>query len=312
MIPKQADTAANPTLPRKHPLPILVLRALFQLLGVISPRLAARWAHYLWFRPQRYTPPAREHSVLSQANCHPITHGDKQISVYSWGSGPAVLLVHGWSGRGTQLGEFVAPLQAAGFRVVSFDAPAHGRSAGRDTTLPEISEVILALARQHGPFRAVVTHSFGAPCTLFALAQKRFTERMVAISAPATLQGLMDKFSLGLALTPATVARLRDKLVQRFGDDMWERFSTQSLAARVALAALVIHDRDDRDVSWHEGEAIARAWHARFVRTEGLGHRRILRDGAVVKQVVQFVQAKDSTSSPKRALYAGDVAAAPS
>lgn len=295
-----------------YPIALRMLRLLFTLLGVVSPQLAARLAHTLWFRPRRYTPPTREHMVLSQANCHPITHGDKQVSVYSWGTGPTVLLMHGWSGRGTQLGEFVAPLNAAGFRVIAFDAPAHGRSGGRDTTLPEISDVILALAQRHGPFKAVIAHSFGVPCALFAFTQRQFTDRMIAIGAPATLQGLMDKFSKGLALTPATIALLREKLVRRFGDDMWERFSTQSLVARVALPALVIHDHDDHDVSWSDGAAIAQAWRATFVRTTGLGHRRILRDAGVIDQVVRFiVAANDPTSTAKHVACVDHMAAAP-
>src|SRR5688572_3816746 len=37
----------------------------------------------------------------------------------SWGDGPVVYLMHGWGGSRRQLDPFVAPLVAAGHRVVS-------------------------------------------------------------------------------------------------------------------------------------------------------------------------------------------------
>ena len=53
---------------------------------------------------------------------------------------------------------------------------------------------------------------------------------------------------------------------------------------------LVIHDRDDRDVAWTDGAAIAGAWPgAELVSTAGLGHRRIVHDLAVVARAVSFL-----------------------
>ncbi len=225
---------------------VLALRLLFRLSGVVAPVLAARFASYLWFRPQRHRPPAREQALLGRAQHVLMHHAGKRIAVYHWGKGPAVMLVHGWSGRGAQLGEFAEPLAGAGYRAVAFDAPAHGRSDGRDTTLLEISDVILRLASDFGPVHAVIAHSFGVPCVLFALQQQRFARRVVAFSTPATLEGLVEKFAGSLALSPRTVQILRDMLVQRFGDDVWTRFSAQHMARSVGLPALIIHDRDTR------------------------------------------------------------------
>ena len=135
---------------------------------------------------------------------------------------------------------------------------------------------------------AVIAHSFGVPCTLLALQQRRFARRVVAFSSPATLDGIMGRFQEMLALSPRTVQLLRDRLARRFGDDLWTRFSAEDMARSMDLPALVIHDRDDRDIPFGDGEAIARAWpRAEFLGTNGLGHRRILRDPDVIERVVQ-------------------------
>jgi pimeloyl-ACP methyl ester carboxylesterase len=58
----------------------------------------------------------------------------------------------------------------------------------------------------------------------------------------------------------------------------------------VRAAALVIHDRGDREVSFGSGLKLARAWKgARLVATDGLGHNRILREPDVVQDSVDFI-----------------------
>jgi pimeloyl-ACP methyl ester carboxylesterase len=295
---KHRHESQDPNPPRAEgramPIAVMALRLWFRVSGAVAPALAARFAVYLWLRPQRHRPPAREQALLGRAQHAFMHHAGKRIAVYQWGKGPTVMLVHGWSGRGAQLGEFVEPMVAAGYRVVAFDAPAHGRSDGRDTTLPDISEVILRLVSEFSPVHAVIAHSFGVPCVLFALQQQGFAQRVVAFSSPATLDVVVEKFSGILALSPRTVQIMRDLLMRRFGADMWTRFSAQHMARSIGLLALILHDRDDRDIPWRESEAVALAWpQARFLRTEGLGHRRILRDPEVIDRVVRFLVQED-------------------
>ena len=55
----------------------------------------------------------------------------------------------------------------------------------------------------------------------------------------------------------------------------------------------MVHDQDDAEVRWAEGAAIAAAWPgAELLTTRGLGHRRILRDPAVVAHVTDFIAAR--------------------
>lgn len=267
------------------------MRLAFQIGGRLAPKITGRWANYLWFRPQRHVPPAREQALLEKAVCLPLTHAGKHIAVYSWGAGPVILLVHGWSGRGAQLGAFVDPLVTAGYRVIAFDAPAHGRSTGEESNLPEIGEVILELARQHGPFHAVIAHSFGVLATLYAIGEGLNVTRVVGISPPSSIEGLVEKFADGLAIPAAAMEVMRTLFEARFGMDLWTRFSPLRLAQTTKISALVIHDDTDREVPWQEGEAVAKAWPGtRLLRTSGLGHRRILRDPQVIAEVMAYVK----------------------
>lgn len=272
------------------PLAIRLMRLAFQIGGRIAPKIAGRWANYLWFRPHRHVPPAREQTLLAKAVCIPLTHAGKHIAVYSWGAGPAILLVHGWSGRGAQMGAFADPLVQAGYRVITFDAPAHGRSSGEDTNLPEIGGVILEIARQHGPLHAVIAHSFGVLATLYAINEGLNFARVVGISPPSSIEGLIEKFAQGLSIPTAALEVMRNLFEARFGLDAWQRFSPVRLAQTTTVDALIVHDDTDREVPCQEGEALAKAWPgARMLRTSGLGHRRILRDSQVISEAIAFV-----------------------
>ena len=59
----------------------------------------------------------------------------------------------------------------------------------------------------------------------------------------------------------------------------------------VPIPSLLIHDTNDTDIPWQEGEAVARAWNdAKFIKTSGLGHRRILRDDFVIETTVAYIK----------------------
>jgi pimeloyl-ACP methyl ester carboxylesterase len=62
-------------------------------------------------------------------------------------------------------------------------------------------------------------------------------------------------------------------------------------APAMRIPLLVIHDRDDREISWDDGAAIAAAWPgAQLVTTTGLGHHRIVSDAMVIGQVLSFLR----------------------
>ncbi len=146
------------------------------------------------------------------------------------------------------------------------------------------------MARACGPVHAVIGHSFGVACAIYAVQQGLKVNRIVAISPPASVRGLTQKFFIALNVAPRVQEIFNRKFEAQFGADLWQRFSPEVMARQLDVPGLVIHDQDDRDVPIEEGIAVARAWPgAQFVRTTGLGHRRILRDPAVVARVTAFI-----------------------
>lgn len=278
--------------PRSVPVVLKLLRLSFRLGGRLAPLLAGDIAYRLWFTPTRFKTPLSEKRALESAEINHLQIQGHSIATYSWGQKgkPTVLLVHGWSGRGTQLGSFVPPLLDAGYRVLSFDAPAHGKSSGRQTNLYKVADTLLALQSHYGSFDSTITHSFGGPCLAIAIQRGFSTKRMVCISPPATTLSLVEKFIATLHIPDKAGIHLVKRIENTFGKKIWDEISMVNTVKELPVPGMLIHDSNDADIPWQEGFAVAQAWkNAHFIKTSGLGHRRILRDANVIEAAVRFI-----------------------
>lgn len=272
----------------------LALRAYFGLASRLRPGLARRHAERLFTTPPR---PARRWPTPAAARRDSVPTPAGHVAVWQTGpaDAPAVLLSHGWGGAGAQLGGFVAPLLARGFRVVWLDHPGHGDSDGRRSALPQLVAAIRAVDATCGPFHAAVGHSLGAAALTLALRDGLPLARVVLVGAPASLSEYMHGFARRLGLSAAVRDNLRRRIEQRY-DTSFDDIDRLDDLGRLTLPALLVHDAGDRHAPFAHGERIAAALPgARLVRTHGLGHFRILRQPEVQRLVAAFVAGEPAT-----------------
>ena len=264
------------------------IRTAFRTVGAVAPGIAARWAETLFC-----TPPARrdgDEDFIATGSRFTITSQGQQLAGWQWGDGPAVLLVHGWGSRASRLGGVAAALVDAGFRVVAYDAPAHGESTGRFASLPEFARALGDVAEAVGPIYGLVGHSLGGAAVAMAMRHGLTARRAVLIAPPADVRIFSDLFARALAISP-TVQRTMHRNLERRLRIVWEDLHIPTLVRELPASALIIHDRDDADVPYHHGEEIVGAWAgSRLESTSGLGHRALLRDPAVIAWSVEFLR----------------------
>lgn len=276
------------------------VRTLFRGLTPVAPATAAALATVLFRRPPRHRDTEEELRALARAERLPLTLDGRRLAAWRWGRGPAVLLVHGWGSRGSRLASFVAPLTEAGYSVVAFDAPGHGASAGRLSSLPQLISAIQAVAREVGVVEGIIAHSAGGAATTLAMSRGVTAERVVFLAPAADPSGWSERFAEMIGLSRDVLARMKRSIELRFGQS-WDDFDVLRAAATMTAPLLVFHDRDDRDVEWGDGAAIAAAWPgAELVSTEGLGHRRIVHDPAIVSRAVAFLAESRSATRASR------------
>ena len=288
----------------KPPLVLYAFRLIFKYLGELFPSLIGRWAYSLWFQTHRSsTIPKREESWQLSASmietvdihCESI-ESPLSVMTYYWentdNSAPLVMLVHGWTGRGSQMGAIAQALQKTGFRVLVFDNHAHAQTPGKTTTIFKQSDVQRALADKFGPIYAVVAHSFGGMVTAYSLSQGMKTQKVVCISPPARFDFLLARFSSSLQLPKSIQQYMLARFKNEYGDDLQERVSSTTTSQQLGhIPALLIHDENDIDVPISESELLQQSWpNSVLKRTKGLGHRSILYNAQVIENTIDFLK----------------------
>jgi pimeloyl-ACP methyl ester carboxylesterase len=271
----------------------LFRRAALRAFAVMMPERAADWFENALLRP-RPAPPLAAPEPITRPVTQRFPYGWGWIAVRVWGQGerPAVLLLHGWGGTSQSLGAFVDPLMAAGYRVVTFDFPAHGTTPGERTNLIECGGAALQIGSVFAPLAGIITHSFGGPAAALAMAHGLDAERVVMLGPPVGMREISFPVADRIGLPRAISERMFDRFAQRLRFT-WDEIGTERLVAGCTAPLLVIHDEQDELVPWSHGDAIARgARDGRLVTTSGLGHRGTLIDATVVKTAVEFVTSR--------------------
>jgi pimeloyl-ACP methyl ester carboxylesterase len=281
---------------------VLIFKKLNTILSRLAPGLAAKLAERIFVTPIPIGRPTRENGWAERAERASLPSALSSIPVWVWGEGSeTVILVHGWSGRGLQLGAFVEPLVSSGYRVVAYDAPGHGAAHGRTSSMPAFASALGAVARRFGPVSAVIAHSLGATAAIYALAHRELVvDRIVAISPSARLHAVRERFGMMTGFPPKVIDRMRQGFEDRLGFD-WEASEPLRLIRQLSMPSLFIHDAGDRFIPHSEAAELASASpDGRLISTTGLGHHRILRDQEIIESTVQFIAGADAVPLVQR------------
>ena len=262
-----------------------------RLYSTVAPNAAARLFARKFATPRRFPEKPQETEWMRTARSRRLPFdGANSLAVYEWGDGPVIVLLHGYEGRAAQLGGFARPLVESGYRVVAFDAPAHGTSDGQRSTVQEMAKALDAVARDVGPVDAIIAHSLGTTALVYCLEKGLHCEKAILISPPAQPDTFLTGIARFIGVRPRAAGRAQRLLEEEFGAP-FEAFRPLLAVPTLSQKALVIHDASDRQVLIRDGEEIARNWPgAEFEMTDGLGHTRLLRDPGVVARTLAFLQ----------------------
>jgi pimeloyl-ACP methyl ester carboxylesterase len=303
-------------LPRPHNFQIRFTQFLFKNFGGFFPKFTARLAYRIFASPRWRAQHKRPDDLILSAKVVDFPFNNEIVKIYEWDTvskdsfvhwtplegerghfdpkKPKILLAHGWESRGTALRMYVRPLLEKGFKVIAFDALAHGDSTGSRNNLPTNGSTIVALVQHYGGFHAAIGHSFGCSSLIYAQAFLDKTidfQRLVFLAVPYKTRRIMEGFFKFLQIPPKVAAAFLQHvhdLTGRSVDDMdVARLSPPSVKVGKLL---LVHDQKDDVTGIDAAESIVETWeNAQLLVTTGFGHFRMVKNPDVIRRVVDFI-----------------------
>lgn len=270
-----------------------MLRAGLRTAETLGPApIAARVAARVFCTPVPTKLATRHFRPPAGVAIEPMPFENASLTLYRWpapAGAPAVLLTHGWGGWGLQMGALADALAARGLAAVTVDQPAHGRSGAWQSTLAQFARALGYLGDRLGPLRGIVGHSMGGSSAAVALARGLAAERLVLIASPTDLVQVTRDYATAFGLREATRQAMVRHLEAREAV-VFEQMSAERTAPKLAQPVLLVHDRADTAVPVTESMKLKQLLPgADLVLTDGLGHRRVLKDATVVQRVAAFL-----------------------
>lgn len=265
----------------------------------ISTKVAAKLAWNWFLTPYPFKIPKREMPMEERFGTALMLKHPKgeHFPVYQIGEGNKHLVfVHGWSGRFTQFHAILSHLEEIipdllqTYRITGFNAVAHRGATGKTTMMPEIGQCIAEIQKELGPIHTIISHSIGANATMYANQHLGVSlEKQVLIAPPGHISEMVRLFCLTVGFNKKVQQKIIENLKRTHGDN-FDQYSAPELCKTNTTSALVFHDVDDHDTPIALGRLTGlHITSGTYIETQGLGHRRILRDSVVANEIAQFL-----------------------
>ncbi len=270
------------------------IRSKFQVLAAVSAVKAAKSAFTLFCTPyqqSKKTPSA----IFNTAEAIEFQLQNNTVRGFRWNSSSqkTVLILHGFSSCVYNFDRYISIFVKKGYRVLAFDAPAHGRSSGKTVNAVLYKEMIVTVNTLYGPVNSYLAHSFGGIAISLAMEEIPHDETVnIALVAPATetVTAVNHAFDM-LRLKNAKVRAGFDDIIYRLSGHETAWFSIRRAAKNIRASILWIHDEEDDVTPVTDAKKVQddNLPNIKFVLTKGLGHQKIYRDGTVRNMIADFL-----------------------
>lgn len=268
-------------------------------------RLAPNWT-YSKVEDLLLTPKSRKPDLSSLPNGirkFKIDTKQGELAGYQLGSGPAVILVHGWSGGAYQFFPLMRGLAQIGFRAIAFDHFAHGHSSGKQASLQSFvnateSVIRLVKSKVSDGIVGIVGHSLG--CNAIA----NTDQKLIGDAAIMLISPIFDmpKFFAQQIQLPGLHPDLAGKYMARLEQKSKLDYERMSLVIKLLpydSQTVIAHDKSDRISSFNDSAKFcAKNPLTKLNITNDLGHERIINSESVWQQLKSHLNYEDITVNP--------------
>lgn len=204
-----------------------------------------------------------------------------------------VLILHGFSSSCHKFDKYAEALVKKNYRVLAFDAPAHGASDGKTINALEYSKMIQKVVEHYGPVDAFMGHSFGGMAICLALENIPHNEntRLVLIAPATETTSAVEGALKMLRIRHRRVREALDDHIYKVSGQPTTWFSIRRAIKNIKARVLWIHDHDDDVTPMADALKVQEDNNpnVKFILTNGLGHQKIYKDAAVKAAIIDFI-----------------------
>lgn len=218
-----------------------------------------------------------------------LLSGGGLLSIY--GSGPKkMLFLHGWSGWIGQFKDLISQLDPNEYTIYAVHPLGHGESYAAESHPGRFIEAVLDAHDHVGmSFDVAIGHSLGTAALVYVQAMKGCFDRLVLVSGPASIEGVLNRFARFVNLGEKSKRLFIRSMEATVGLDV-DRLDLLTLAPSIKQPTLLIHDGMDQEVPASESKALSKVFpRSRFFETRGYGHSRLLQNPDVIGEIVEFI-----------------------
>ncbi len=272
----------------KQNLPYVIGQAI-NALSYVHPGKSAKIALDLFCTPWAGKILDHQRNFLNKSYQKRLPFQDIEIQTYFWqGTGPTVLLVHGWESNTWRWRKVINRLIVENYTIIAFDGPAHGATGGKRFNAYVYAQMIEHMCKLYRPAH-IVSHSIGSFACIYYLAKMNDADlgSIVIMGSPNKLTDLTDVFT-GILGFNKRVMKAYDREFTKYFENPQQYYNAEDFAKEVTVPALIIHDENDELNKYAGGVAIANNWkESVFLTTRGLGHS--LQNEIVYDAIVAFL-----------------------
>ncbi|APY09063.1 alpha/beta hydrolase [Winogradskyella sp. J14-2] len=257
--------------------------------SLISSKYASKKALHLFASPRKGRYTDNQETIVDSAKFETLSHNEYNIATYHWqGHGPTILLAHGWESNASRWSYILNDLKAQEYNIIALDAPAHGKSSGRQFNAVLYADCISVVAKKFEP-EVILGHSVGGMATIFSLHNYNlpFVNKIVSLGAPAHFSGVFSRYKSMMGYNKRISKGLDNIVYERFGKPV-DYFSAANFTKTIEAEGLIIHDKKDKIIPFEDALLFANRYkNSELIETEGFGHG--LKDASLTPKIIEFI-----------------------
>lgn len=270
----------------------MLLKKTLYIFTKTAPTISARLALKYLFKPNGRRTYEFRTKIKPQSFTIPTQSGKVSLYKFSQNHKKSVFLSHGWADSSTRFTQVIDHLNESGFDVWTLDHIGHGRSekstANIFTFIDGVESSLDFIKEHSNEPNALLGHSMGSLAVLNLPEEVLKNKKIILISAPTKFFENIFKRVDALGIPKILLLKSFNFLSKKY-KKKWEELSPDQQVDKLNKNFLFIHDEDDITCSYKNIKGLVKGHPHEFMSTQGLGHLKILKDPAVLENIVHFI-----------------------